>query len=99
MRMTRMVALLIVALDPLAGCAAGPNPVVPAATLSGAYRSAYMEGCDSGFMDAGRDGFQTDYHRDDARFQSDPVYRKGWQDGHDACFAAERRTPAGMPGG
>jgi hypothetical protein len=39
-----------------------------------------------------------DATRDETRFQSDPEYHKGWQEGHDACFTTERRTPAGMPG-
>ncbi len=95
---SKTTALLSVTLGLLAACTVVPNPAVPPAGLSAAYRSAYMEGCDSGFMDAGRDGFQSDYHRDDSRFVSDAQYHKGWQDGHDACFAAERRTPAGMPG-
>lgn len=98
MRAPRTSALLTLAVGLVGACAGVSNPAVPPEGLPTAYHSAYMEGCDSGFMDAGRDGFQNDYHRDEARFQSDPEYHKGWQEGHDACFAAERRTPAGMPG-
>ncbi len=79
-------------------CAPVANPTVPGGGHSAEYTSAYMAGCDSGFTDAGRDGFQNAYQLDGKRFETDPEYHRGWSDGHAACFAAEHRPPSSMPG-
>ncbi len=82
----------------MSACAPVPNPTEPGGGRSADYTSAYMAGCNSGFMDAGRDGFQNAYQRDGERFETDPEYHRGWSDGHNACFAAEHRTPYALPG-
>jgi hypothetical protein len=83
----------------LGACAYVPNPAIPDPARSGEYQLAFMAGCDCGFTDAGRDGFQNAYQLDEKRFQSDSDYRNGWRDGYAACFAEQRRTPFSLPAG
>ena len=95
----RKVAVSTAIMGILAACAFVPNPAIPDPARSQEYRLAYMAGCDCGFTDAGRDGFQNAYQLDEKRFQSDSEYRNGWQDGYGACFAEQRRTPFSLPAG
>ena len=97
--MMRKVAGATAIMGILGACAYVSNPGFPDPARSQDYRLAYMAGCDCGFADAGRDGFQNAYQRDEKRFQSDPEYRNGWQDGYNACFAEQRRTPFSLPAG
>ena len=97
--MTRKVAASAAIIGILEACAFVPNPAVPALAQPREYRLAFMAGCDSGYMDAGRDGYQNAYQLDHQLFQSNSEYRKGWQDGHEACFAEQRRTPFSIAGG
>ena len=95
----RKVAVSTAIIGILAACAFVPNPAIPDPARSQEYRLAFMAGCDCGFTDAGRDGFQNAYQLDEKRFQSDPEYRNGWQDGYHVCFAEQRRTPFSLPAG
>ena len=97
--MMRRVAVSTAIIGVLGSCAYVPNPAIPDPARSGEYQLAFMAGCDCGFTDAGRDGFQNAYQLDEKRFQSDSEYRNGWQDGYGACFAEQRRTPFSLPGG
>ena len=74
------------------------NPQVPPPG-SPIFQDGYLNGCTSGFSDAGRDGYETDYFRDDVRYASEGDYRKGWDDGYGACFEEEKRTPKMLPPG
>jgi hypothetical protein len=96
--MMRMIVASTMLAAVVGACAPVANPAVPGGGHSADYTSAYMAGCDSGFMDAGRDGFQNTFQKDGKLFETDPEYRLGWNDGHAACFAAEHRTPSSMPG-
>ncbi|HLI10592.1 MAG TPA: hypothetical protein VKY65_03240 [Alphaproteobacteria bacterium] len=64
---------------------------------SSTYQDAYLDGCGSGFSDAGRAGYGQDYRRDAARYRGDADYAKGWNDGYRACFEEEQRTPRMVP--
>ena len=97
--MMRKVAVSTAIMGIVGACAFVPNPAIPDPARSQEYRLAFMAGCDCGFTDAGRDGFQNAYQLDEKRFQSDPEYRNGWQDGYGACFAEQRRTPFSLPAG
>lgn len=47
------------------------------------YRVGYMEGCDSGHVSAGKAGFT--FKKDQARFEKDALYQRGWEDGYVRC--------------
>jgi hypothetical protein len=68
------------------------NPQVPPPG-SESYQDGYLNGCPSGFADAGRDGYETSYFKDNTRFANEPDYRKGWNEGYAACFEEDRRYP------
>ena len=68
------------------------NPAVPPPG-SDALQEGYVNGCASGYSDAGREGWGTRYWRDGARYASSPDYRSGWDQGHKACYDDEIRTP------
>jgi len=91
--MVRKVAVSTAIIGILGASAYVPNSAVPNPARSQEYRLSYMAGCDSGFTDAGRDGYQNAYQLNEKLFQSDSEYRSGWQDGYGACFAEQRRTP------
>ena len=57
------------------------------------YQEGYLDGCASGFAVAPRAGTETDYRRDEARYANDGDYRRGWENGLNACYEEERRHP------
>lgn len=86
-------ALLLGLVVLLGACTANlVNPEIPPPGSAG-FRQGYLDGCRSGFADAGRDGYETNYRRDDARFAADADYRDGWLKGHHACYEEQLREP------
>lgn len=78
----------------LAGCDGTlTNPQVPPPGSSRAFKDGYVDGCTSGFSDAGRDGYQTEGRKDVKRFAADAQYREGFKSGYAACFEEEKRHP------
>ncbi len=92
-RMGAEAALALGLATVLGACSAGlVNPEIPPPG-SAAFQQGYLDGCASGFTDAGRDGYETNYRKDEARFPAEAEYRDGWLKGHDACYEQERREP------
>ncbi len=92
-RMDVEAALLLGLATALGACSAGlVNPQIPPPG-SAMFEQGYLDGCASGFTDAGRDGYETNYRKDEARFAAEADYRDGWWKGHDACYEQERREP------
>ena len=82
----------------LAACEGGlVNPQIPPPG-SRAFSDGYVDGCPSGFDDAGRDGYDQDYRKDTARYAHEPDYKQGWDQGYAACFAEEKRHPKEIGG-
>jgi hypothetical protein len=69
------------------------NPRVPPRGSSPAFEDGYIDGCLTGFSDAGRDGYELSRRKDEARFVADPEYRGGFQQAYIACFEEEKRHP------
>ena len=82
------------------GCACTSGLVNPQVPPPGtpAFQEGYLHGCTSGFSDAGRDGYQTSYVKNEKRYVSEDDYRNGWDKGHAACYEEERRHPRMLPG-
>ncbi len=77
----------------LLGCSAGlVNPDIPPPGPPD-FQLGYLDGCASGYTDANRPGYQLEYRKDDRRYAADPAYHRGWDQGHDACYAEEIRVP------
>ncbi len=79
------VALAVV--GALSACGPGGPPE------SAAYRRGWVEGCDSGYADAGREYYNSASRLDRDRHEADPEYRKGWDAAYMECFDEEQRTP------
>ena len=52
-----------------------------------AYKVGFMEGCDSGRLSAGHNSFL--FKKDTKRFDTDDVYKQGWNDGFNRCVSGE----------
>lgn len=77
----------------LGACTTGlVNPQIPPPG-SPAFEEGYLDGCNSGFRDAGRDGYEQNYRKDVTRYGREPDYKQGWDQGHAACFVEEKRHP------
>lgn len=96
MKRSSAVAWAIFSVLLTTGCAVVPDPEPPPPG-SAALRQGYLDGCAAGYARAGRDGYQGRYiaYRGDV-FAAD--YQQGWEDGHRACYEAEKRAPRLMPG-
>ena len=57
------------------------------------FRTGYAQGCQSGYSDANRPRFETQYRQDKAAYANDAQYREGWQRGYVACHEEETRFP------
>ncbi|MFO0995410.1 MAG: hypothetical protein U1F33_01915 [Alphaproteobacteria bacterium] len=64
---------------------------VPAGTP--AYQDGYRDGCNSGYADAFRPHHEHAYRLDQARFDSNADYKRGWEEAYAACFKEERDFP------
>jgi len=60
------------------------------ATGSRSYQVGVLDGCDSGYNDAGRTAGYN-YWQDTRRYVFDSEYARGWDEGHARCY------PLGMP--
>jgi hypothetical protein len=70
----------------LGACASNlVNPQVPPPG-SPDFQLGYINGCNSGFTDAGWDGWEAMYAKDAQLYANNPEYRKGWDQGHQACY-------------
>ena len=69
------------------------KPLVPPPGSSPAFEDGYIDGCLTGFSDAGRDGYELSGQKDARRFVDDAEYRGGFQQGYGACFEEEKRHP------
>ncbi|HLI13106.1 MAG TPA: hypothetical protein VKY65_16050 [Alphaproteobacteria bacterium] len=84
----------------LVGCANVPSsPELPPPGSSPGFQAGYVDGCWSGFADAGRDPLQLAGRKDEQRFQSDADYRSGFPQGYAACFREEKLHPRIHPDG
>ena len=89
-----LLAALVACLAMMASCTAALiDPTAPPADAAPAFKAGYGDGCVSGFADAGREGMQLDWRRDEQRFAADAQYQRGWESGHRACYEEERRNP------
>ena len=73
------------------------NPATPPRGATPDLRDGYNDGCMSGYNGAGREGFQTAFIRDAARYTLNGAYRRGWNDGYAACFQDQRTAPRMVP--
>jgi hypothetical protein len=73
------------------------NSSVPPRGATPEFRDGYDDGCVSGYNGAGREGFQTRFAQDAARYASKRAYRTGWNSGYAACFEDQRRAPLMVP--
>ncbi len=55
-----------------------------------------VEGCASGYYDAGNEVFEFSYAKNEGLYATDPEYRKGWDEGYKECYEQEMRTPRMM---
>ncbi|MFI5022937.1 MAG: hypothetical protein ACHQRJ_14970 [Alphaproteobacteria bacterium] len=69
------------------------NPQLPPPGQSPVFDDGYVDGCRTGFQDAGRDGYQTAGHKDDTRYLREVDYKAGYDQGFNACFQEEKAHP------
>lgn len=94
-----MAGFLLSVAIPLDACTSGlVNPQIPPPG-SPDFEESYLHGCNSGFTDAGRDGYEQDYRKDAMRYTREPDYKQGWDQGYAACFEEEKRHPKVIGGG
>ena len=80
----------------VAGSIAACAPYGP--PQSAAQRIGWVEGCDSGYSDASRDGYNQMYYRDNDRYGTDGEYHEAWDGAYKECYEEELRTPyMGIP--
>lgn len=78
----------------LAACAGTlSDPETPPPGSSPGFRDGYVDGCATGFQDAGRDGFQQAGRKDMRRYLTEGDYRSGFVAGSGACYEEEKRHP------
>lgn len=58
-----------------------------------AYKVGFMEGCDSGRLSAGNNSFL--FKKDTDRFETDDVYKQGWNDGFNRCLSGDGAPASG----
>lgn len=67
----------------IAGCAAMNAPPPGVRDQPQPYIDGYTGGCNSGYVAAGHPYYR--FTKDANRFDSDRLYRQGWQDGFATC--------------
>ncbi len=70
----------------------GPDPQVPPSG-SAAFQEGYLDGCPTGFGEAGREGYEYVARLDAKRYSLDPEYKHGFDQGRSACYEYERSHP------
>ncbi len=95
----RLVTVLLLGLAGIL-CACSRNLVNPQIPPPGspAFEEGYLEGCDSGFASADREGYSASYRKDEARYGSEADYRRGWDAGLAACYEEQLRHPKTIGG-
>ena len=85
----------------LAACQGSPAsaPWFPPAGQSQAFNDGYVQGCLSGYRDAGRDGTIIEQRNDEQRYAADAEYRAGFDRAHAACYEDEKLHPRVLGGG
>jgi len=73
------------------------NPEVPPPGSSPAFSDGWVDGCLSGFADAGREGYEHSAYKNETRFTTDPEYSSGFQKAYAACFEEQQREPRMYP--
>ena len=58
-----------------------------------AYKVGFMEGCDSGRLSSGNNSYL--FKKDTNRFDTDDVYKQGWNDGFNRCVSGEGAPSSG----
>lgn len=56
------------------------------------YQAGYVLGCQYGLQDAGA---ASQLPERESRYDHDPEYRRGWDDGHKDCYEDFLRAPSG----
>ncbi len=84
--MTSRLTLTLCATGLLAAC--GASTFVPDGPPS--YKIGYVEGCMQGYSDG---GYVLNYPRDEEAYETNPIYREGWEEGHGRCYEDQRRAP------
>ena len=84
--MTLRLTLTLCATGLLAAC--GASTFVPDGPPS--YKIGYVEGCWQGYTDG---GYILNYPRDEEAYETDPIYREGWEEGHGRCYEDQLRAP------
>ena len=84
-------AICLTACLVLSGCASLGESIITATMPAGppAWQAGYMPGCKSGWHAAGDIGFQ--FTKDFDRYQSDALYKQGWDDGFRICSVQAAR--------
>ncbi len=95
----RLVTVLLLGLAGIL-CACSRNLVNPQVPPPGspAFEEGYLNGCDSGFASADRDGYSTSFRKDEMRYGSEVDYRRGWDAGLTACYEEQLRHPKSVGG-
>lgn len=57
------------------------------------YQLGRRDGCDTGYSDAGRPGYEAVFARNDDLFSGNEDYRRGWTEAEKACYTAEMNAP------
>lgn len=77
-RSAMMAALIVAACAPVDAVTNKNTAGQPAE-----YRDGFREGCGSGYVAAGHP--YAKFSKDVMRFQTDSLYKQGWEDGHSVC--------------
>ncbi len=80
--LARALAALFVLLT-TAQCASNLTP----------YQLGRRDGCDTGYSDAGRPGYEAVFARNESLFSGNEDYKRGWIEGEKTCYAAEMNFP------
>ena len=57
------------------------------------YQLGQRDGCDTGYSDAGRPGYEAVFARNESLFSNNEDYKRGWIEGEKACYATEMNFP------
>jgi hypothetical protein len=86
------IALTVVAALAVVGCATQKSGMDAVNAMIGAdkpleYREGWRAGCSTGSFSAGHPANK--FVKDLDRYSAQGLYREGWNDGKDTCFAAQ----------
>lgn len=78
----------------LAACGGGdkkPDPRVPPADASAAFKEGYEKGCPAGIEGAAKQSANWANSKVDQRYGQDVDYKQGWDKGYFTCYDSERQ--------